>query len=486
MKNFLYICPKSKITSLLFLSFVFIPFLTPIYAQLDRSKAPEPGSAPEINIAGYESFTLDNGLKVFVVEHHKIPRVSFTLRLNHAPVNENENTGYIGIAGELIGTATTTRTKDQINEEVDFLGASLSAWTDVVYASSLKKHSEKILDLMSDVIVNAEFKQEELDKLIKQKLSSLQESLNDPRNVSEILKNVIMFGKEHPYGEIETDSSINSITLDMCKSYYNNYYKPNTGYLSIVGDITIDEAKTLITKYFSGWQKGEVENKAPAIPEPPAGNTVVILDKPNSVQSVVKICYPVIYNPGEPDYIKANVMNTLLGGGLFRLFDNLREVHGYTYGAYSSLAPDEFTGKFIAFTSVRNEVTDSAIYEMLYEMRRIRNEKVDPTELQRVKNNVMGNFALSLENPSTIARFAMNIDKYNLPDDYYKNYLKEVAAVSIDDIQLMASKYIKPSNCYIFVVGKKDEIEKKLIPFSPSREIKYIDEKGKLSNEVEK
>ncbi|MBA4323316.1 MAG: peptidase M16, partial [Odoribacter sp.] len=265
------------------------------------------------------------------------------------------------------------------------------------------------------------------------------------------------------------------ITLDVCTNFYKTFFKPNIAYLAIVGDITLAEIKPLIEKYFGTWQKGDVPAAKYLIRERPASNTAAIVDRPNAVQSVISVCYPIDLKPGCDDAIKAKVMNTILGGGTFRLFTNLREKHSYTYGAYSSLSSDRLIGNFHASANVRNSVTDSAFTEILFEMNRLKSEKVPDEELSMIKNYMTGTFSLSLENAQTIANFALNIERYKLPKDYYANYLQNLAAVSADDVSAMATKYLKTDNLYVFAVGKASEVAEKLKKFSTDGKIKYYD-----------
>ncbi|NJM16731.1 MAG: hypothetical protein HC896_16395 [Bacteroidales bacterium] len=248
--------------------------------------------------------------------------------------------------------------------------------------------------------------------------------------------------------------------------------------MAIVGDIDFEAAKKQIGKYFGDWKKGPVPTFEYLTPLEPTNNQVVLYNRPEAVQSVIKVGYPVDIKPGSPDEIKAKVMNTVLGGGTYRLFDNLREKHGWTYGAYSSLSSNELVGSFTAYADVRNEVTDSAVAQILFEMKRLAAEPVPKDELQRVKNYLSGSFALSLEKPSTVAGFALNTARYGLPEDYYQNYLKNLEAVTAEDVLAMAQKYIKPGNAYIFVVGNGHEVAEKLQPFSNAGSLKYIDENG--------
>lgn len=460
------------------LIFVFLLIVSFSFAQkLDRTKPPLPGPAPEIKIGNYESFQLDNGLKVFVVENHKLPVVSFNLIIDRDPVLEKENAGYTNIAGQLLKTSTKTKTKNQIDEAIDQIGADFSTSSTNVFASSLKKYSEKLLEIMSDVILNADFKQEELDKIKERTISGLKAQKDEPSSIAERIRKIVYYGEGHPYAESETEISVKNITLQMCKDYYSTYFKPNVAYLSIVGDITKDEAKKLVQKYFAKWEQGNVPKTNFSKVEPPLINKVLVVDRPASVQSTVIVGHPIDLPKNSPDVIKSTVTNTILGGGVFRLFDNLREKHGYTYGAYSVLGSDKIVGRFSAQTDVRNSVTDSAITEILYEMKRIGKEEVDQVELDKAKNYLCGSFAISLEDPKTVANFAINIERWNLPKDYYSNYLKNISAVTSKDVLESAKKYILPENSYIIVVGKAEEIASKLKKFS-IKDITYYDVEG--------
>lgn len=445
-------------------------------AQLDRSKLPQAGPAPEVKIGSAESFVLANGLKVYVVENHKLPSITFSLVVDRDPIVEGKNAGYISAAGELLRTGTKNRTKDKLDEEIDFLGATLSTSATSVYASGLSKHADKILAIVSDIILNPLFKQEELEKVRKQTLSGLAFQKDDPDAIANRVGSAIMFGKEHPYGEMDTEESVKSITLDMCNKYVEAYFRPNVSYLAIVGDITKAKAKSLVEKYLSKWVKKDVPKNTFQNPKAPVVNKVALIDRASSVQSVISVCYPVELPIGSDDAMKTKVANLILGGSATgRLFMNLREAKAYTYGAYSSLNPDKLIGKFSASTKVRNTVTDSAITEIMNEMKKIRNEKVSETELQNAKNLLSGGFIRSLEQPATVANFAINIARYNLPKDYYKNYLKNLSAVTVDDVQNIAKKYIKPNNAYIVVVGSSEEVAKNISKFSVSSKVDYYD-----------
>lgn len=451
---------------LLTLVLLFV-FAIPSFAQVDRSKEPKPGPAPEINLGKYESFELPNGLKVFVVENDKLPRVAYSLVINRDPILEGDQAGYLEAAGSLLRAGTKTKSKDQLDKDIDFIGANVATSSTGIFAMSLKDHTEKLLSLISDMVLNSDFKQVELDKIKKRMDSELAAQKDDPNAIASTVEGALLYGKDHPYGEVQTEQTVKNITLQKCKEYYSTFFVPNISYLAIVGDITLDEAKPLVEKYFGSWKKKEVPSYTYKTPQAPSKREVALVDRPNSVQSVIEVGYPVQLKLGDPDLIKASVANTILGGGVFRLFENLREKHSYTYGAYSSLKQDKLVGSFTASAEVRNSVTDSSITQILYEMNRIRTEAVPDSELQMAKNYITGNFAIALEHPQTVANFALNIARYNLPKDYYQNYLKNIAAVTPADIMQAAKKYIKPDNSYVVVVGKASEIENTLKQFGP-------------------
>lgn len=447
-----------------------------VQAQVDRSKAPQAAPARAIKIGDYQTFTLKNGLQVFVVENHKLPRIQFSLQLKNESIFQGEKEGYISMAGTLLGTGTTTKTKAQLDEAIDYIGANLNTSSNGIFASSLSRHTTKVLDLMTDVLYNPSFAPEELEKLKTQTLSGIQTGKDNPNAIAGNVNSALVYGKQHPYGLFTTEKSVAAITMEDIKGYYNTYFKPNNAYLVIVGDMDLKTAKSLSEKYFGKWVKGEVKPVSYTQPTAPAKTYVAFVDRPASVQSIINISYPIDFKPGPPDAIKARLLSQILGGGSSgRLYKNLRETHGYTYGAYAQLGSDRLVGNFNASASVRNEVTDSAVVELLAEMKRIVNEIVTQEELDMAKAEVAGSFGRSLESPQTIASFALNTVQNNLPKDYYANYLKAVEAVTLAEIQATAKKFIRPENAHIIIVGKSADVADKLKAFG---ELKYFDING--------
>ena len=432
----------------------------------NRSIRPLAGPAPKIQFDSIESFVMDNGLKVFVVENHKLPKVSLSLQYKYQAELEGDAVGISTIAGQLIGTQTTSRSKDEINASVDYIGATLNTSESGVYASCLTKHLPNLMELFADVIINSEFTQEEFDKLITQSKSGLASSSDSPDEIALNVRNVMNFGSGHTYGELMTETTIANIDLKSCEAFYQTYFSPNSSYLAIVGDINVVEAKKMLNNYMSNWNVTEFNNTTYTNLQAPKENLVSLVNKVGAVQSVINITYPIDLHPASEDALKVKVLNNILGGGSSaRLFRNLREDKAYTYGAYSTMSIDEIGSYFNAFAKVRNEVTDSAIVEIFSEINDLRDVKVSQEELQGVINNMSGKFAISLENASTVARFAINTDYLGLDADYYANYLKQLSEITVDDIHEVAQKYLNPKNAHIIVVGDADNLTDKLEVF---------------------
>lgn len=466
----------------LYILFAALAIVFNAHAQLDRSIRPTAGPAPEIRLEDPASFTLDNGLKVFVVQNNKLPRISVSLVLNNDPVMEGNAVGYVDMAGELIRTGTKTKNKAEIDASIDQIGATLSTSAYGMYAASLSKYRNELFAIMSELILDAEFRQSELDRIITQTRSGLQTEKDDANAIASNVRKAVVFGKDHPYGQITTEATLDNITLELCKSYFDTYYRPNVGYLAIVGDITVDEAKALVNKAFGTWQQADVPKHSYPMPTLPNGTRVIVVDRPAAVQTVVNISHPIDLKPGASDLIAANVMNTILGGGDARLFNNLRETYGFTYGAYSNLSRNALVGSFNAYAQVRNAVTDSAVMQFQYELNRIRDTMPPASEVNGILSYLNGTFAIGLQNTQTIASYAIELERYNLPKDYYRNYLKNLAAVTPQDVQNAAKKYVLPGQAYIICVGSKSAIAEGLAKYAANGSVEYLDMYG---NKVE-
>ncbi|SFT50339.1 Predicted Zn-dependent peptidase [Lishizhenia tianjinensis] len=456
------------------------------FGQLDRSVQPKAGEAPQINIAEPATFELSNGIKVIVSENHRQPKVAFNLVMGGDPILEGPKAGVSDFVSEMIMSGTSNRTKDQIDAEKDFIGAYLSASSSSVYLSCLTKHMDKGLELMLDITMNANFPESEFERNKKLFESGLLSAKSSPGEMASNAERKALFPNNNPYGEIMTEESLKSITRNDVLAYFNMSFTPQDAYLVIVGDITVEEAKEMAEAKFGSW-KGEAAHKAEFNKGYfPKGNRVIFVEKPGAVQSVITIAHPIEMMPGNPDQIKLSVMNKILGGGGFgtRLMQNLREDKAYTYGAYSNLSVDRYGSYISASGNFRNDVTDSAIVQFLHEFTNITEGEVTDEELELNKMSMSGSFARSLESPQTIARFALNTYRNNLPADYYQTYLKNLMAVSKADVLEVAKKYITPNNLNIIVVGSPDVLDK-LKKFDADGKIEMFDAFGNVSKKVE-
>ena len=418
-----------------------------------------------------------------VVENNKLPRASASLSFDNPLIFEGKIAGVSSILAEMIGNGTQSISKEDFIEEVDFMGASVNITGSGAFAGSLKRYFPRVLELMAQAVLEPLFTQEEFDNqknLIKE---SLKTSEKDVSTAANRVQNFITYGSNHPNGEFVSQGSLDKAGFEDAIEFYNNYSSPNNAYLVIIGDVEFEEIKSKVTDLFSSWKSKEV--LADSFPEPknPEETEVIFVDMPNGVQSVVTVINSIDFNKKESDYFSALVATRILGGGgAGRLFNNLREDKGWTYGSYSSISESYKTkGLVLAQAQVKNEVTDSAAVELLVELEKMRNKLVTDEELMSTKAKYTGNFVMSLENPSTIAGFARNIITQNLPEDYYNSFLENINDVTKKDVQNAAQKYFSPNKTRIFITGIGSEILEKVegIEFNGNKlTVRYFDQYG--------
>jgi len=424
---------------------------------VDRSHKPKPGPAPVITVGDPVIYKLANGITVLVVENHKLPKVSASYSIDAGPITEGAKAGVVGLMGNMLNEGTTTKTKAQFDEAVDQLGADVSAGAYGGSASALTRYFPEAFALMAESIRKPAFPAESFEKLKSQTITGLKSNEKSAKAISTRVVNALAYGKNHPYGEFETEASITGITLDDVKAAYKKYITPSRGYLTFVGDIKPEVAKALAEKAFGDWKGTSLTLPVLTKVANPSKTEVDIINVSNAVQSEITVVNLIDLPMSSPDYFPILLANQILGGGgESRLFDNLREKHGFTYGAYSSTGSGRFQSKFSANAAVRNEKVDSAVVEFLREINTIRTTKVTADELQNAKNLFNGSFALGLENPARTAGFASNILINNLPKDFYRTYLQKINAVTTDDILRVAKKYYNHDNTRIVIVGKSD------------------------------
>jgi predicted Zn-dependent peptidase len=428
--------------------------------QAQDRPQPKPGPAPVINLKKPQQFVLANGMKVLVVENHKLPRVSFSLTLDNAPFAEGAKKGVDDLTSALIGNGSKTISKDKFNEEIDFLGANVDFSSNGASASGLSKHAKRILELMADGALHPNFTAEELEKEREKMIEGLKTQEKSVPAVAARVENVLAYGKGHPAGEYLSEETIKNVTLDDVKKNYSTYFVPGNAYLVIVGDVSFKVVKPMVEKLFNGWAKA----KAPKIdytqPKNVEKTQIDFVDMPNAVQSEIAVFNTVNLKMSDPDFYPVILANQVVGGDFNSYLNmNLREAHGWTYGARSSVGFDKYmNSKFAANTQVRNAVTDSAVVEMLKEIKRIRVERVKDEDLNNVKAGYIGRFVMQVEKPATIARYALNIQTQGLPADFYENYIKRINSVTPEDIQRVANKYFLAENLRVLIVGKGSEV----------------------------
>ena len=433
-------------------------FLTLTMQAQDRTQ-PKPGPSPVIKINKPQTFTLPNGLQVMIVENHKLPRVSFSLNIDNSPYSEGAKKGVANLTSSLIGNGSKKISKDAFNEEIDFLGADLSFYAAGASGSSLSKYSGRILELMADGALNPNFTQEEFDKEKDKLIEGLKTQEKSVAAVAGRVQNVLAFGKDHPSGEYLIEETIKNVTLSDVENNYHTYFVPENAYLIIIGDVKFKDTKKAVEKLFSSWAKASAPSVKYADPLNVQYSQINFVDMPNAVQSEISLQNTVNLKMTDKDYFATIVANQILGGDFNSYLNmNLREAHGWTYGARSSIGGSKYVSTFRASTQVRNAVTDSAVVEFFKEIKKIRTEKVTDEMLANVKAGYVGKFVMQIEKPQTVAGYALRIKTQGLPEDFYENYIKNINAVTADDVLAVANKYFLEDNIRVVIVGKGIEV----------------------------
>ena len=456
-----------------------------VFAQIDRSQQPQPGPAPVIQLGEPERFTLNNGLTVLIVENNKLPRAAVSLSLDNSPIAEGELAGVSAMTAALLGKGSATIDKDSFNEEVDFMGATINFGSQSASASSLSRYFGRVLELMADAALHPNFTQEEFDKEKDILLDGIKSGEKSVTTAARRVENLLAYGKDHPYGEYVSKESVKRVKLADVDAFYKRYFLPNNAYLVIVGDVDAGDLKKQVKKLFGKWKKKNLSTDP--IPDVTNVSTTQIdfVNMPNAVQTEVTVQNTVSLRKKDADYFPLLIANGILGGGgEARLFLNLREDKGYTYGSYSSMGNNKYTAsRFRASASVRNAVVDSAVVELLYEIDRMKKEVVSDEELNRAKAKYVGSFVRAVEQPSTVAAYALEIETEGLPDDFYTTYLESINNVTKEDIQRVAQKYFLVDQARIVVTGKASEVLDNLekVQFNESDiSVSYYDKYGNV------
>lgn len=428
-------------------------------AQVDRSVQPKPGPSPKINLGKPQSFQLPNGLTVLVVENHKLPRVSMSLTLDNKPDLEGNKKGISSLTSSLIGNGTSKISKDDFNKKIDFYGAGVYLGINGFSANTLSRYFPEILKLAADGSLDPVFTQADLDSEKAKLIDGIKSGEKSTQSIASRVRGALIYGLDHPRGEFEKEEVINSLTLDDVKKYYKENFVPTNAYLVIVGDVKFGDVKKLVTENFSAWKKATPPVTNYKEPMNLKSTEINFVDVPSALQTSVFVSNIVTLKMTDPDYFAALLANQVLGGGgEGRLFNNLREAHGWTYGSYSSVGSGKYTSDFTASAEVRSVATDSAIVEILKEIDSIRTIPVKQDELDLAKAKYIGNFVMNAEKPETIAGFALREKTQNLPATFYADYIKNINSVTLAQVQAAAKKYFSHDDARIIVVGKGSDV----------------------------
>jgi len=367
--------------------------------------------------------------------------------------------GLSSFTAALLREGTKTRKSKDIAEQTDTIGATLTAgsglstFTTNVTTTGLVDNFDQALELFSDVILNPTFPQEEVDKYKARQLQQMMFQRSLPQFLAQERFQRAIYG-DHPAGMVTPPiDSIRKISSADLAAFQAKYYRPNNAILAIVGDVTLKELMPKLTKAFGGWEKGDVPSTN--VPSAPAQGSaqIQLINRPGSVQTVLQLGALGIERTN-PDYFAVAVMNQILGGGpTGRLFMNLREDKGYTYGAYSSFGGSKYRGTVNASSEVRTDVTEGAMKEFMYELNRMRDEKVSATELDNAKRAIVGSFALSLEQPAALLNNIVILKLYDMSADYWDTYPAKIMAITDADVQRVAQKYLDMGHLQVVAVG---------------------------------
>jgi zinc protease len=438
-----------------------------IAEQVRLNRAPVSDTILEVHLPVPEARTLPDGLRVLVITDHSAPVVSLTLSVEGGGslLEPDGQAGVAGLTSLAMRLGTTSKSSKQLSEAIDTLGARietaapLSSSTAIVNASGLSENLGSWFDLFADVVLHPSVDPKEYSSLQQRSIAGLEQRRTNPTQIA----TERMFGdlyKGYPAAHYRPSAAqLANVTREQVLAWHKVRYVPQNSILAITGDISAGHAFALVQKAFGAWQKSDFQPVVPIVPvaeKETSEATVSLVERSNSVQTTLAIG-KVGINRIDPDYFSLIVGNSILGGGpSSRLFTNLREKHGYTYGAYSSLSASEYAGPFIASAEVRNAVTEAALTEFRKEIKRMATENVSTDELRRAKRSIVAGFALSLESPSTLLDQAIIRERYHFPPDYWNTYPTNINAVTADDIKSVFAARLAPDQMHIVAVGGTD------------------------------
>ncbi len=456
-----------------------------------KHKAPVSKEILQVKLAKPVEARLKNGLTVLILEDHRFPAVflRFHIRGAGALLDPEGLSGLADITAQMMREGTETRTARQIAEDLDSLGATLTTSAQfgsraaTITASGLSVNFDNWFGVITDVLLHPTFPAVELDKLKQRTKIQLRQQRSSAAFLANERFSRAVFGRYPAATVAPSPSSVEALTPEALVKWHREHYSPGKTILAVAGDIRAADLISKLTVWFSAWQDKAVNEALPPNPAPVSSRKIYLVDRPNSVQTTV-VLGNIAIDRRNQDFIPMVVMNQILGGGpAARLFLNLREEKGYTYGIYSSFAAVGYPGPWRISGNVRTAVTGSALAEIFNEIRRIRQENVGSAELEEIKRSVVAAFALSLEQPMQVLGFAITRKVYDLPDDYWDTYPTRVMAVTAQDIRRVAQKYLNPESAQIIAVGDAYQVKPMLEKYGP---VQVFDSDGNSGRPKEK
>jgi zinc protease len=436
-------------------------------STLDRTVIPAAGSAPELHVPTWTKTTLANGAQLVVSEKHALPLVSFQINFvgGANQFEPADKTGLANLVASMLTEETSHRSGDQIATDLQRLGTNVSAVINPesgrLSFTSTKDKFAPTLAILADLLENPTFPAQALDRLRNNALVSLTRSRDRTAGIAQVVFPKVVYGTEHPYGRTPNEASLKSITRDDLVSFYKSYFQPGRAIISVVGDVTPDEAKQLLDKELAAWAPGGSmpSFNYPAVSQP-KGTTIFLVDKPEAAQSTFAIGE---VGPARdtPDYYALRVMNEMLGV-LFqsRLNHNIREVKGYSYGVGSGFAFGRGPGSFRAGGEIVTAKSDSALIEFMKELRDIRGQRPpSDEEMAQAKASLVQSLPANFASVSGVNGNIASIYTQGLPEDYFQQFTRAVNGVTKEDVVRVAQKYIDPEHLAIVIVGDRSKIE---------------------------
>ncbi len=461
---------------------------------VQKNRAPVAKNVLQVRFPRPKTATLPNGVRVFVLEDHRLPTVRFSLMMKAGTLFEPKP-GLADITASMLSEGTKSRTADQLARDTESIGADLSAdaamETTTVGISGLAENAPKLVEILADMALNPSFPEDRFAREKFRTAARLTQRRSDPTAMASEVSGRVLYGDTPYAGAFPTPEQVTALTRADLAAFHDRFFRPNGALLGVAGDVRTKDVVALLTKAFADWKPGASEPTAPSAEFSPKPKTrVYLLDRPGSVQTVLRFANIGIRRT-DPDYIPLTVADHILGGGFMsRLFENIRERHGYSYGPGTALVTARWPGQWLAGASVRTPVTGPAVHEFMYEFRRLQTENVSEADLDRAKRSLIGSFALSLEIPQRSGRFgapgildrALELVRYGLPADYWDTYPAKVRAVTPADIQRVSQKYLGEGKIQVIAVGEREQIEAALKEYGPVQVLESAEQASHLPN----